>query len=44
MERGDGNGQKGNGASNRPGLFKRLRELPVVGRAADWGPRGSRAR
>jgi formate dehydrogenase major subunit len=23
--------------SDRPRLFKRLRELPVVGRAADWG-------
>jgi formate dehydrogenase major subunit len=23
--------------STRPGLFRRLRELPVVGRAADWG-------
>jgi formate dehydrogenase major subunit len=23
--------------SSRPGVFQRLRELPVVGRAADWG-------
>ena len=27
---------RSNGAS-RPGLFRRLRELPVAGRAADWG-------
>jgi formate dehydrogenase major subunit len=36
-ERGNGNGHDGGGTANRPGLFKRLRELPVVGRAADWG-------
>ncbi len=35
----EGNGSRGNGSNgaNRPALFKRLRELPVVGRAADWG-------
>ena len=25
------------GRANRPGAFARLRELPLVGRAADWG-------
>ena len=32
------NGSSGNGsAASRPAVFDRLRKLPVVGRAADWG-------
>ena len=31
-------GSSGNGSSSsRPAVFERLRKLPVVGRAADWG-------
>ncbi len=26
-----------NGKPNRPALFERIRQLPIVGRAADWG-------
>ncbi|MBD0280600.1 MAG: dehydrogenase [Thermoleophilaceae bacterium] len=29
--------QRGDRGGDRPRLFQRLRELPVVGRAADWG-------
>jgi formate dehydrogenase major subunit len=36
-QQGNGNGHHAEGTAGRPGLFKRLRELPVVGRAADWG-------
>ena len=32
------NGSAGNGSvSNRPRAFQRLRDLPLIGRAADWG-------
>jgi formate dehydrogenase major subunit len=33
---GDGEHRSARGSS-RPRLFQRIRELPVVGRAADWG-------
>jgi formate dehydrogenase major subunit len=30
-------GEERSSGGSRPGLFRRLRDLPVVGRAADWG-------